>query len=59
MFGDDDPEDGWDAGDPVHVKVAILVSVLRHVAAEHATRGATARHQVRVAWLIARIGELL
>jgi hypothetical protein len=34
-FGDADPEDAWDDGDPRHVKIGILVRLLGSVTIEH------------------------
>jgi hypothetical protein len=39
MFGDDDPEDAWDDGDPRPDKIGLLVRVLLSVALERADPG--------------------
>jgi hypothetical protein len=34
MIGDKDPEDAWDDGDPVHVRLALLVRIVAGIAAD-------------------------
>ena len=34
MIGDKDPEDAWDDGDPINVRLALLVRILAAVAAD-------------------------
>ncbi len=47
-FGDVDPEDAWDAGDRVAVKLALLGAIVASILAELAVRGDTPRHRARL-----------
>jgi len=55
VFGDDDPEDAWDASDPAPIKVAILIRWAWSVLLEHTyqpgprplKRAAACRHEAQ------------
>jgi hypothetical protein len=55
-FGDDDPEDGYDEGDPLHARLAVLARVLAAVAA--APEPLSARDLIRLAWVRRKLEEL-
>lgn len=48
MIGDSDPEDSYDAGDPVAVRLAVIIRVLAAIAVEpDAERAERRRRNVR------------
>jgi len=58
MFGDDDPEDAWDAGDPVDVKVAILERWVPSIVLERMTPHNHPRVVARVLGALQSINQL-
>lgn len=58
MFRDHDPEDAWDAADPVQVKLDVLVRWVASILVEHAYDGATPRVHVRAGDALDAIAEL-
>ena len=48
-FGDDDPDDAYDASDPLEVRAAVAARVLTSIVAESATTGPTVRVLARLA----------
>ena len=57
MF-DDDPEDAWDAGDPVDVKVAVLERWVPSIVLERMTPHSHPRMVVRVHLALQTIDQL-
>lgn len=47
-FGDDDPEDAWDASDPLLMRLAVLERWVPSIAAEAVSRGRTLRVRARI-----------
>lgn len=57
-FGNDDPEDAWDDGDPLPLRLALFIRIAAHIYAEFTTEGVTPRHAARVAGLARLAGKL-
>lgn len=49
MFGDNDPEDAYDVGDPVELRAAVLGRVIASIVAERLAHGETPRVVARLA----------
>ena len=45
-FGDKDPEDAWDDGDPLPVRLRLLARIIEHIAANEDVRAAARRRGV-------------
>jgi hypothetical protein len=58
VFGDVDPEDAWDAGDRVAVKLVLLAAIVASILDELAAHGDTVRHRARISDLERLIGEI-
>jgi hypothetical protein len=54
QFGDADPEDRYDAGDPLEERLAVLVATLASIGYDESERRA-----VRLAWALAAAKRLL
>lgn len=58
MFGDDDPEDGWNDDDPFDVKLALLWRWAPSIVVEYRSRGGTPRVVGRVTDALERLDGL-
>jgi hypothetical protein len=48
VFGDHDPEDAYDAGDPLPIRAGLVLAIANSIAAEKIDTGLTARVAARI-----------
>ena len=58
LFGDSDPEDAWDDGDPVRVRLAILERILDHLREHEEDERRAVRKGIALGLIVGMVHEL-